>query len=114
MPLITISTATIPGWSGNTSGVALRIYTNADFTAQTGTIYPKSIPANGSLGTFFQSYACAVSGGSLTIPIVTLDSTVDSPDNPGASYAAMLWDTTTGKAIQPFGTFSKFSLLATP
>jgi hypothetical protein len=39
---ITIASVTIPGWQGNSTGVQLRIYTNASFTAASGTLYPKS------------------------------------------------------------------------
>ena len=115
MALVTIASVTIPGWQGNTSGIVLRVYTNSDFTAQTGTPYPCSIKANlASLGTFYQSHACTVSGGSLTIPAVTIDSTTDSPDNPDATYSAVLWDTTTGVQIQTFGTFARFQLIPSP
>lgn len=115
MALITISSVTIPGWQGSSLGVVLRIYTNSDFTAETGTLYPRSVITNtASLGTFFQSYSCSVSGGSLTIPSVTLDSTTDSPDNPDATYSAVLWDTATGLQVQPFGTYTAFRLPPSP
>jgi hypothetical protein len=111
MPLITIASVTIPNWQGNTSGVVLRIYANADFTAESGTFYPRSVRGNpASLGTFYQAYACTVNGSSLVIPQVQLDSTTDSPDNSNATYSAELWDSTTGKAIQHFGTFERFAL----
>src|ERR1700761_6637248 len=105
MPLITITTVTIPGWQGNTTGVSLRIYVNGSFTSQSGTIYPQSVLTNpSSRGTFFQSFACTVTSGALTIPEVQLDSTVDSPDNPDATYSAVLWDGTSGMQIQSFAT----------
>jgi hypothetical protein len=114
MPLITIATVTIPGWQGNTAGVVLRIYSNADFTAQSGTFYPRSVrSAPASLGTFYRSYACVAAAGpppTLQIPQVQIDSTTDSPDNPGATYSAELWDSTSGKTIQRFGTFDRFAL----
>ncbi len=115
MPLITIAATTIPGWQGNSSGVSLRIYVNEDFTAQSGTLYPKSVTANpSSLGTFFQSYSCSVAAGQLGIPQVQLDSTEDSPDNPDATYSAVLWDSASGKPIQTFGTQSQFAVPAGP
>lgn len=115
MPQITIASATIPGWQGNTSGVQLRIYANQSFTASSGTLYPQSnANAPASLGTFFQVYPCTVSGGGLVIPAVTLDSTTDSPDNPDATFSAVLFDTQSGKQIQPFGTFPSFPLNPTP
>ncbi len=113
MATITIASTVIPGWQGNSSGKQLRIYANKSFTAASGTLYPKSNPcASASLGTFFQSYACTVSSSSLVVPVVTIDSTTDSPDNPDATYTAVLWDSTTGKQIQPF--FSSFSLSPEP
>jgi hypothetical protein len=111
--MVTIASTTIPGWQGNSSGVMLRIYANKSFTAASGTLYPKSNPcAPVSLGTFFQLFACTVSSGSLVIPSVTIDSTTDSVDNPDATYTAVLWDSTSGKQIQPF--FSSFALSPTP
>jgi hypothetical protein len=115
MASITIASVTIPGWQGNTSGVTLRIYTNASFTAESGTLYPKSNTcAPSSLGTFFQSYACTVSSGTLVVPAVTIDSTADSPDNPDATFSAVLFDSQSGKQIQSFGTFGQFSLNPSP
>jgi hypothetical protein len=114
MASITIASVTVPNWQGNTAGIVLRIYFNEAFTAASGTIYPKTVYSNAagvaSLGTFYQTNACTVTGTSLEIPAITLDSTTDSPDNPGASYSAVLWDSTTGKPIQPFGTFRSFVL----
>jgi hypothetical protein len=117
MALITIASVVIPGWQGNTTGIQLRIYTNADFTASTGTLYPKTIVPNiktAGLGSFYQANPCTVSGTTLTLPAVTLDSTTDSPDNPNGTYSAVLFDSISGKQIQDFGTFSAFSLSPTP
>lgn len=115
MPSISIASVTIPGWQGNTSGVSLRVYATDPFTAESGTIYPESVLANpASLGTFFQSYACTVTSGELVIPAVTLDSTTDSPDNPNATYAAVLWDGASGLPIQQFGTFPEFGIPPSP
>lgn len=110
---ITIASVTIPGWQGNSTGVQLRIYTNASFTAARGTLYPKSNTlAPQSIGTFFQSHACTMSSGSLVIPAVIIDSTTDSVDNPDATHTAVLWDSASGQLIQPF--FSSFSLDPSP
>lgn len=115
MASITIASVTIPGWQGNTSGVVLRIYTNESFTAASGTLYPQSVRTNSpALGTFFQSYGCTVSSGSLTVPSVTIDSTTDSPDNPDATFSAVLWDTTTDLPIQNFGTYGSWQLTPSP
>ena len=115
MAVVTIASAVIPGWQGNAVGVSLRIYTNAGFTAKTGTLYPQSVNcAPASLGTFFQSYPCTVSGGSLTIPAISIDSTVDSEDNPSATFSAVIWDGASGKPVQQFGTLAAWSLNPAP
>jgi len=113
MPQITIAALNVPNWQGNTAGISLRIYANAPFTAQSGTVYGMGAQNNpAALGTFFQSIACTVADGVLTIPAFTLDSTADSPDNPAATYSAVLWDGASGQKIQSFGTFSSFALAA--
>lgn len=115
MANITIASVTVPNWQGNTSGVQLRIYTNASFTAASGTLYPQSnIYLSQTIGTFYQVYSCTVSSGSLVIPAVVIDSTTDSPDNPAATFSAVLFDAQSGKQIQSFGTFAAFSLNPTP
>ena len=117
MPLITIASVAVPNWQGNTSAIALRIFTNEPFTAQSGTIYPATVHANlkaAGLGTFFGSFSCSVSSTILTIPAITLDSTADSPDNSGATYSAVLWDGASGQPIQPFGSATSFSLPPSP
>lgn len=115
MPLITIASVTIPNWQGSASGVSLRIYANQSFTAQSGKIVPRSMLTNPpSLGTFFDSTACTVSAGSLEIPAITLESTVDSPDNPDVTYSAVLWDGSSGQPIQTFGTTGQFAVPAAP
>jgi len=113
MPLITVASISLAGWTGNSSGVSLRLYCNADFTAESGAIHLASKRDNPpSLGTFYQSFPCTVSSGSLVIPEIEIDSTVDSPDNAGATYSAFLWDGSSGLPIQRFGTSSEFSVSA--
>lgn len=120
MALVTIQSATIPNWQGASDTVALFILVNASFTAATGTIYPAThrdhLPYGGrqSIGAFYLSAACTVSGNNLTIPAIELDSTEDSPDNPSATFSAVLWDTSVGQPIQPFGTFPAFALAPSP
>ena len=117
---ITISSVTIPNWQGTSDSVSLLIYINGAFTAETGTLYPLTVstglPYGGhqSVGTFYQSFPCTVSSGTLTIPSITIDSTTDSPDNPAATYSAVLWDTTVGIPIQMFGTLAAWSLNSSP
>jgi hypothetical protein len=117
MPSIAIAAVTIPNWSGNTSGISLRVYNNQNFLAQSGTLYPATVQNNlkaAGLGTFFQSFACTVASGALTIPALALDSTADSPDNPAATYSAVFWDGASGQPIQPFGSAAAFSLSPAP
>ena len=117
MPMITIAAVTLQDWQGNASGISLLIYTNADFTAQSGNIHPKSAQSNpASLGTFYKSVPCTADdqAATLAIPQVQLDSTVDSPDNPGATYSAVIFDTVSGKPVQAFGTKESFDVPADP
>jgi len=117
VPQISIASVNVPGWSGATSGISLRIYANQYFTAWDGTPIEQTVPKNASsgLGSFFKSYACTVDGsGNITIPAVTLPSTVDSPDNPSATYTALFWDATLNQNVQIFGTFASWPLLASP
>lgn len=113
MASLNIATISIAGWQGNASGVSLRIYANSDFTDAAGGFHPRTVPANlatPSVGAFFQSIECTFSNGALVIPAVTLESTTDSPDNPDATYSAVLWDDASGKQIQKFGTFGSFAV----
>jgi hypothetical protein len=117
MPQITIAAVNLADWQGNQDGIFLLIYTNADFTAKSGAIHPKSVRDNpAGLGTFFRSVACGYDAptAALQIPQVQLDSTEDSPDNPGATYSAVIWDSASGKVVQPFGTKAAFTLPADP
>jgi hypothetical protein len=117
MAVITIATITVPGWRGNQTGVSLRIYANADFTAEAGTFYPRSCIDNpASLGMFYTSVPCTFNGtnSGLVIPQIFLDSTTDSPDNPSATYSAVIWDGISGKKVQHFGTFTSFILAPSP
>jgi hypothetical protein len=114
MASITISSANVAGWQGNSTGVQLRIYTNSSFTASSGNLYPQTMGNPASLGSFYQVYSCSVSGSTLTLPPVHLDSTTDSIDNPSATFSAVLWDSVSGKPIQVFGTESTFALAPSP
>ena len=115
MAAITISSTALNGWQGNSTGVQLRIYTNSAFTASSGNVYPITQLTNpASLGQFYQAFNCTVSGTTMTIPSISLDSTSDSPDNPNATYSAVLFDSQSGQAIQSFGTTTQFTLLPTP
>lgn len=122
MPQITIASVDLLDWQGLQQGIFLLIYTNEAFTAQSGAIHPASVRANPlSLGTFYRSVPCTytpfgvgVPASKLTIPAITLDSTEDSPDNPGTSYSAVFFDSTSGEEIETFGTKDKFTLPPAP
>ncbi len=115
MPLINIASVNIPNWQGSLSNISLRIYANASFTASSGNIVPKTVLTNlPSLGTFYVSLPCSISGTELTIPATTLESTTDSPDNPDATFTAMLWDGASNKPIQTLGTVDHFAVPPSP
>ena len=116
MSQVTIDSVTLSGWSGLTTGVALYVFCNDDFSGSDGTLVPKTLRENvkNGLGAFYQSIACTVSQGQLVIPEVTLESTADSPDNPSATYSAVLWDQNSNQQIQSFGTFASFAVTPTP
>jgi len=110
---VEIASLVISGWQGGSS-VSLRIDTDQTFTSSAGNVWPCTIKSNpASLGTFYQLYACAITGTELTIPQISLDSTVDSVDNPAATYSASFVDTSCGQIIQPFGAGS-FSVPPSP
>lgn len=116
MAQVTIGPATLSGWSGLSTGVALYVFCNDAFTGSDGTLVPKTVRENvkNGLGAFYQSFGCTVSQGQLAIPDVALESTADSPDNPTATYSAVLWDQNSNQQIQSFGTFAAFSISPTP
>jgi hypothetical protein len=116
MPMITIGACSLADWQGPETGIFLLIYTDQDFTAQSGAVHPRSVRENAAaLGTFYKSIALTVAAGALEIPQVQLDSTTDSPDNPGATYSAAIWDSNSAKVVQRFGTQESFPLgLQTP
>jgi hypothetical protein len=104
MAVITINSQNLYGWQGNSSNVALQIKCDATFTANSGNIVMATSDNPASLGSFYQLYTCTVSGTTLTIPAVTLDSTSDSSNNPSATYSAHLYDQSTNQTIQAYGT----------
>jgi len=67
-----------------------------------------SNPSN--LKTFFQTCACTVASGALTIAQVIIDSVTGSTDNSDATFTAVLWGNSSGKTAQGFGAESAFSL----
>jgi hypothetical protein len=116
MAQVTISSVTLSGWSGLTTGVALYVFCDDAFTGSDGAIVPKSVRENvkNGLGAFYQSLGCTVNQGQLVIPSVTLESTTDSLDNSSATYSAVLWDQNSNQMIQQFGTFPSFPVSPAP
>jgi len=112
MALITISQLVLSNWQGNSSGIQLRLYATKTFTASSGTVYPRGFPLSASVGGFYRLVACNVNSGSLTIPSFTVDSTTDSLDAPDAQFMAILFDSLSGKEVQPLG--SPFALNPSP
>jgi hypothetical protein len=115
-----IAPVTLPNWQGVSDSISLFIYIHTAFASAGGSLYPATVehnlPYNGicTSGTFYIAAPCTVSGSSLTIPAISLDSTTDSPDNPNALLSAVLWDTAAGQPIEHLGTFTRFSLPAEP
>lgn len=111
MAIVSIAATQLANWQGNSSGVALRIYANQSFTASDGTLVQRSRLENpASLGTFFFAVACTVQSGELIVPAVQIEPTTDSTDHPDATYSAVLWDSTSGKPIQRFGSADSFAV----
>lgn len=113
MASISIASATVPNWQ-LTSDVQLRVYALASFEASDGSLIVAGCPTGDETvaANFFVTAACTLSGTTLTIAALTLESTTDS-DNPGATYGAYFF-TTEGELIGPFGKFANFLLPASP
>ena len=114
MASITIATVNIPNWE-LTSDVQLRVYALDSFEAADGTLVVAGVPSEDSSqnNNFFQAVSSTLSGSTLTIASVTLESTTDSLDNPAARYGAYFF-TTEGQFIGAFGEFASFSLPSSP
>jgi hypothetical protein len=114
MASITIASVAIPNWELG-SDVQLRIYALASFVALDNTIVAAGKPSEDTSesGNFYQPVACTLSGTTLTIASCTLESTVDSQDNPSAMYGAWFF-TTEGQRIGAFAEFAGFFLPASP
>jgi len=88
MQVILASEQQSPRWTYGGSFAYLRIYASTDFYTSDGI----SITA-GQVGSsnWYQQYTCTVSGTTITIPQVTLQSTTDSTVE-GATYTAVFFD----------------------
>lgn len=71
-----------------TGTVKLRIYANQSFMSSGGQFIPQGTP--GAPNTAYLEVTCTVLSNVLTIPGFEIDSTVDSLDNPWATYTAEL------------------------
>lgn len=113
MPLITIASVTIPNWQRD-SDVELRLFADASFSAQSGDLIVQGDPSENAekSDNFFVRAACTLSGTSLTIASVQLDSTLDS-DVPSCHWQAWFF-TPDGVRIGAFGEFQRFVLPASP
>ena len=114
MASISIASVSIPNWQRD-SDVQLRVYPLASFEAADGAIVAQGTPSQDQTvaGNFYTAAACTLSGTTLSIASLTLESTTDSLDNPAATYGAFFY-TAEGEQICPFGNFSNFVLPAAP
>jgi len=93
----TIESISLANWQG-TSNVSLQICCDRSFVGSSGAIIQKS-----SDRTFFTLQACSISGTTLTIPAITIESTVDSVSNPYALYTAYFYDAALCERLTMFG-----------
>lgn len=114
MASISIASVAIPNWELGPD-VQLRIYALENFIAADSSIVPAGVPSEDSSqnNNFFESVACTLSGTTLTIAACTLESTIDSQDNPAAQYAAYFF-TIEAQNLGAFGEFAAFSLPSSP
>jgi hypothetical protein len=107
---ITIQSTTVSGWRHSNTSPRLRIYLSKPFVTSTGTTVTQSgSPQSG--GIFYTEYTCSVAANVLTIPAVTLHSTIDALTNNDAKYSAYFY-TAAGAQIQPYQGFTSFALPA--
>ena len=88
--LILDSVALSPNWNYGGSEAYLRIYASQSFyEASTGQFIAQGQVSD--INSFCQEYTCTVSGTTVTLPDVTLATTIDS-SVPTATYTAVLYD----------------------
>ncbi|MGO8759323.1 MAG: hypothetical protein ACLQG3_14485 [Terracidiphilus sp.] len=114
MASIGIASASINNWELG-ADVQLRIYALESFVAADNSIVNAGVPSEDSAqnDNFFQSVACTLTGTTLAIAACTLESTMDSVDNPSAEYGAFFF-TIEGQNLGAFAEFAAFRLPATP
>ncbi|GEM_PF-5690960 len=88
---VTISSTTIENIQYGGSTCTLKIWANSNFFTSGGLAV-----LGGAVGSdnVYKSVACTISGTTLTIPSLTIDSTTDSIDKPTAVYTAVFYDST--------------------
>ncbi len=103
MAFLTLQTQQIPDWNQSGSTATLRIYSSqAFYEATTGELIPQG--QVGNLQSCYQTVACTVAGGVVTIPSVTLATTTDSTVA-NALYTALLYPANGG---QPYPLLQNF------
>jgi len=88
MATITVATKNFLNWTHGGTAATLRIYALQSFFTSGGNYIPQS---NVSTGDCYKSVNCTISGTTLTIPEITIDSTNDST-NKTAQYVAFFYD----------------------
>ncbi len=90
MAYLIIQSENIPDWRWGGTTATLRIYaSHAFYEASTGAYVGEGNPQD--VNSFCQEYACTIVGTTLTMPEITLATTVDST-TPNARYTAVLYD----------------------
>lgn len=87
---LTVSSETLQNWRFGGSTAKLRIVANQQFLTSDSKII---MQGNLNTGVWYKDITCTVSGGTLTIPETSLDSTTDSSVN-NATYTAQFFDST--------------------
>jgi hypothetical protein len=114
MAVISIASAALSNWELGPD-VQLRIYALESFVSADGNLNAAGVPSQDSSqnDNFFQAVSCTQSGTTLTIAACTLESTIDSLDNPSAQYGAYFF-TNEGQNLGVFAEFAAFVLPAAP
>ena len=103
MGFLTLQQQQLPDWQQGGTSATLRIFSSAQFyESTTGLLVPVGIQNN--LQSCYQSIPCTVSGTVVTIPEVTLATTVDSTV-PQALYTALLYNAQNGAPYQLLSNF---------
>jgi hypothetical protein len=107
---ITVQQATIPGWQHSNTSPQLRIFLSKPVVTSGNVVLQSGSTQS---GTFYQSFACSVTGGVLTIPQLTIDSLTDALVGADARYSAYFY-TSSGQQIASYQGFTSFSVPSAP